>query len=825
MMRKFCVKRWLFHPMARSPFTMLDGGGRFGSIFTIIKDRFLLIDSAQEIFYMAWSGNLGFPPIGSKRETKKALEGFWAGDLSAQQLIDDTAAIRASNWQRQQQAGVDFIPSGEFSLYDRMLDTGVMVGAVAPRFAPLSKSDPLTRYFAQARGFQGTVDGKALDLAALDMTKWFDTNYHYLVPELAEDSQFSLTENIALHSYQAAQKAGLTTRPVLIGPITYLWLAKTRGASQAEVLPRLLDRLLPVYEAALQELAAAGVAWVQIDEPALVLDLPPAIAKLYEATYQRLKKAAGSSKLLLTTYFEGLRENLSLAAHLPVDGLHLDITRAPNEAALLAKLAPANLILSLGIIDGRNIWRADLSAKLTQLEAVAEVVGGERIIVAPSCSLLHSPIDLANESKLDPEIQSWMAFAQQKLVEVVTLTKGLNAGRSAIASELAAADAAIASRRQSKRVHNPAVATEVQSFASKTIARDSAFAKRWQAQQAQLDLPSFPTTTIGSFPQTADVREARQQWRKGALSEAAYEAQLKEKTAEAIRWQEEIDIDVLVHGEFERNDMVEYFGEQLQGYVFSSNGWVQSYGSRYVKPPIIFGDVSRPTPMTLDWATYAQGLTKRPVKGMLTGPVTMLQWSFVRDDQPRADTCRQLALAIRDEVLDLEKAGITIVQIDEPAIREGLPLRAADWQAYLDWAVTSFRLSHYGVKDSTQIHTHMCYSEFNDIMPAIAAMDADVISIETSRSHMELLDAFVDFAYPNQIGPGVYDIHSPRLPNAADMTQLLELAAARLDPAQLWVNPDCGLKTRKWAEVKPALVAMTQAAKSLRSKYEQEEAA
>lgn len=768
---------------------------------------------------MAWSANLGFPVIGLKRETKKALESFWSGQITADEMLTTTAAIAKGNWVRQQQAGLDFIPSGEFSLYDRMLDTAVMIGAVSDRYAPLAKADALTRYFAQARGFQGEFAGQKLDLAALDMTKWFDTNYHYLVPELTGDSQFSLTDNQPLKAYQTAKAAGFTTRPVVIGPITFLWLAKIKGGQES--LPRLLDRLLPVYESVLQELAAAGVEWVQVDEPALVMDLPKSVAALYSASYQRLKKAAGSTKLMLTTYFDGLRENLAMATKLDVDGLHLDLTRAPKEGLAAAEQAPAHLLLSLGVIDGRNIWRADLSSKLAVLEDIASRVGQDRLIVAPSCSLLHSPIDLAEEGKMDAEIKSWMAFAQQKLVEVQTLVKGLNQGRSAIAAELAQSDAAVESRRQSTRVHNPSVNALLAEFSSKTIARTSPFAQRWQAQQASLQLPIFPTTTIGSFPQTPEVREMRQQLRKGTLTQADYNKQMNDQIAAAVRWQEEIDMDVLVHGEFERNDMVEYFGEQLDGYVFSSNGWVQSYGSRYVKPPIIFGDVSRPEAMTVAWTRYAQSLTKKPMKGMLTGPVTMLQWSFVRDDQPRSSTCRQLALAIRAEVLDLESAGINIIQIDEPAIREGLPLRDADRQAYLDWAVGSFRLSYFGVKDSTQIHTHMCYSEFNDIMPAIAAMDADVISIETSRSHMELLEAFVDFHYPNQIGPGVYDIHSPRLPNVAGMVELLELAAARLKPEQIWVNPDCGLKTRKWPEVKPALAAMIDAAKVLRQKYQQ----
>ncbi len=751
---------------------------------------------------------LGFPRIGPRRELKRALETHWRGEADAAALHEAAAALRRRHWQLQKAAGADAVPCNDFSLYDHVLDTAVLFDAIPASHRALFEADPLAGYFALARGHQR--DG--LDLRALEMTKWFDTNYHYLVPELSAGTAFALRPGKLLGELREARALGLEARPVLLGPVSFLRLAKSVDGSDRFAL---LDRLLPVYAQLLAQLADEGVAWVQMDEPCLVTDLDETTRAAYRTAFAALA-GARTPRLLLATYFGALGDNLELAASLPVAGLHVDLARAPEQLDAVLAAWPVERVLSLGLVDGRNIWRADLDAALALARRAGE--DGRELWLAPSCSLLHAPVDLSLEKSLDPTIRSWLAFGVQKLGELRTLADAL-AGRESADAGLAHARTALATRRLSPRVTRSAVRERLAALSPDAGARRSAYPQRRAAQQAVLRLPPFPTTTIGSFPQTLAVREARAKHKSGKLSEADYVAFLEAETERCVRAQEAIGLDVLVHGEFERNDMVEYFGEQLDGFAFTKNGWVQSYGSRCVKPPVIYGDVSRPHAMTVRWSRFAQSLTEKPMKGMLTGPVTVLQWSFVRDDQPRADTCRQIALALRDEVLDLEKAGIRAIQIDEPALREGLPLRRADWAAYLAWAVESFRLAAGGVADATQIHTHMCYAEFNDIIEAVAALDADVISIETSRSRMELLDAFARFAYPNEIGPGVYDIHSPRVPDRAEMLDLLHRALRVLRPEQLWVNPDCGLKTRGWTEVTQALEALVDAARELRREY------
>ncbi|HEV2597418.1 5-methyltetrahydropteroyltriglutamate--homocysteine S-methyltransferase [Sphingopyxis sp.] len=755
---------------------------------------------------------LGFPRIGLRRELKFALENYWAGKSPLAELQAAAAGLRALNWTRQKALGADILPSNDFSLYDHVLDTSALIGAVPPRYDWAGESVDPDLYFAMARGAQqpaacGHAHGG--DTTAMEMTKWFDTNYHFLVPELSAGQRFRIASTKIFNEFEEARALGYATRPVLLGPVSYLMLAKGKAVEPLALLPQLLE----TYAEILARLAALGAEWVQIDEPCLVLDLTCDQRTAFERAYASL--ATRGPKLMLTTYFGGLGDNLDLAAELPVHGLHLDLVRAPDQLEpALAKLQP-HVLLSLGVIDGRNIWRANLPDLYWRLK---ELAGKRDLILAPSCSLLHVPVDLALETSLDPEIAQWLAFAAQKVEELAALAKALNAGEDASFAAFSASRIAAVARATSPKVHDAAVAARLAALDAGATNRTAPFATRREAQRARLNLPAFPTTTIGSFPQTAEVRKARAAHIKGEIDAAAYAQYLRVETRAAVKWQEEIGLDVLVHGEFERNDMVQYFGEQLSGFAFTRAGWVQSYGSRCVRPPILYGDVSRPAPMTVDWWRFAQDQTDRPMKAMLTGPVTILNWSFVRDDQPRAASCRQIALAIRDEVADLEAAGAAIVQIDEAALREGLPLRRSEWQAYLDWAVESFRIASSGVRDDTQIHTHMCYSEFNDIIRAIGAMDADVISIETARSQMELLGAFESYAYPNEVGPGVYDIHSPRIPAEREMTDLLTLAAKHVPPAQLWVNPDCGLKTRKWDEVRPALIAMVAAAKSMRAR-------
>jgi len=769
---------------------------------------------------MVLATNLGFPRVGLKRELKAALEACWSGKQTQEQLQGTARELRARHWKLQKDAGLAHIPSNDFSFYDHVLDTILMTGAVP---AAYGKNIDLHTYFAMARGHQTAGCGhahahksdKPSDVPALEMTKWFDTNYHYIVPVFEADQTFRLASTKPVDEFLEAKKLGIVTRPVLLGPVTFLSVGKRRDhGSTLELLPK----LLPVYVELLEKLAAAGAEWVQIDEPALILDQSHAAHESYRQAYAALTRAKARPKILLATYFGTLKPNATVAYNLPVDALHIDLVRAPEQLDGAIAALPAKGILSLGLIDGRNIWRTDLDKALKLAKHAVEALGPDRVWIGPSCSLLHSPIDLAAETKLDDELKSWLAFATQKLGEIATLTQAVSGDKTADKA-LEASRKAITARSKSPRIHNPAVQKRVKAITPEQAKRKSAYERRKDKQAQRLDLPGLPTTTIGSFPQTAEVRAARADWRNGRKSTADYDRFLEEQTREAIRWQEEVGLDVLVHGEFERNDMVEYFGEQLEGFVFTSGGWVQSYGSRCVKPPIIFGDVSRKGPMTVRWSKFAQSLTAQPVKGMLTGPVTILQWSFVRDDQPRSETCRQIALAIRDEVVDLESAGIAVIQIDEPAIREGLPLLQKDREAYLNWAVECFRLSASGVRDDTQIHTHMCYSEFNDIIASIAAMDADVISIETARSQMELLDAFVNFKYPNEIGPGVYDIHSPRVPSEKEMADLMRLAAKLLPVGHLWVNPDCGLKTRGWPETKTALINMVAATRHLRDEF------
>ncbi|QPI63472.1 5-methyltetrahydropteroyltriglutamate--homocysteine S-methyltransferase [Vreelandella venusta] len=764
---------------------------------------------------MTVSHILGYPRIGAQRELKKATEAYWKGDISREDLEATGQALRLSHWQIQQNAGLDFISVGDFAFYDQVLNVSVMLGAVPARFNAQHEVSAgnvdLDTVFRMARGRAPS----GTPAAACEMTKYFDTNYHYLVPELHKGQSFTLASERLFNEVDEALQAGFTPKVTLTGPLTWLWLGKTKGSDFDRL--SLLDSVLDVYSEILARLATQGIEWVQLDEPALVQDLPLAWQQAYERAYHRLQSAP--LKLLVASYFGALGDNLSLATRLPVAGLHIDAVRAPGQVeSVIDRLGP-HQVLSIGLVDGRNIWRADLAALRERLLPL-KVRLGQRLWLAPSCSLLHVPVDLSQETELDSELVGWLAFARQKLDEVVTLTRLID-NRTTPVDEQRVSEAthALDQRRESTRIHQPAVSSRLAAITAQDSQRQSPYAARAAAQRRALALPLFATTTIGSFPQTGEIRAARRAFKAGELSQTDYEGRMREEIAFVVERQEALGLDVPVHGEAERNDMVEYFGEQLEGFAFTRFGWVQSYGSRCVKPPIIFGDVTRLVPMTVKWSEYAQSLTDKPMKGMLTGPVTILQWSFVRDDQPRATTCRQIALALRDEVLDLEKAGIQIIQIDEPALREGLPLRQHEWQDYLDWAVESFQLSAAGVKDSTQIHTHMCYSEFNDIIGAIAALDADVITIETSRSDMELLDAFQDFAYPNEIGPGVYDIHTPNIPDVAWMVALMEKALEKIPADRLWVNPDCGLKTRGWAEVEPALANMVEAANQLRQRY------
>ncbi len=749
---------------------------------------------------------LGYPRIGAQRELKFALERYWRDGHSAKSaraLLDTGRALRAAHWRTQRDAGLDYVTVGDFAWYDQVLTALAHVGGLPARFECAARPVTLTDYFAAARGNAAQ--------AAMEMTKWFDTNYHYLVPEYTAEMTFDNGVDWLLEEAREAHEEGHPVKAVLVGPLTLLWLGKERGGLVDRLT--LLPRLLSAYRRLLTRLQQQGVAWVQMDEPIFALDLPAAWRDAAHAAYAEL--APEAPRLLIATYFEDASEHAALLKTLPVAGLHIDLVRASGQLAAFLADYPQDKVLSCGIIDGRNVWRNDLDQSLEQLTAARQQLG-ERLWVATSCSLLHAPVDLGNEPALDSELQSWLAFAVQKVREVAVLREALVNGRASVATAFDAAHAAVVARHASTRIHNPLVAQRVAALTKTDACRSAQYPQRVQKQRARFHLPLLPTTTIGSFPQTAEIRQARAAFKSGELDHLGYLEAMRAQVRLSIKKQLEYGLDVLVHGEAERNDMVEYFGELLWGFAITSNGWVQSYGSRCVKPPLIYGDVYLPEPMTVGWAEYAQSLTEKPVKGMLTGPVTILQWSFVRDDQPRSATALQIALALRQETLALEKAGIGMIQIDEPALREGLPLKARDRAAYLDWAVRAFKVASSGVGDATQIHTHMCYSEFGDILPAIVALDADVISIETARSQMELLASFATFDYPNEIGPGIYDIHSPRVPEAEAMAALIRLALERIPAERLWVNPDCGLKTREWSQVDAALTGMVQAARQVR---------
>ncbi|MET0066667.1 MAG: 5-methyltetrahydropteroyltriglutamate--homocysteine S-methyltransferase [Candidatus Thiodiazotropha sp.] len=752
---------------------------------------------------MVTTHNLGFPRIGDRRQLKTALEAYWQNQIEAGQLQETARLIRAHNLQLQ--AGLDWVPVGDFSLYDHVLDTSRMFGHYPARFESPKDISDLDRYFLIARG-RGSRDGATE--APAEMTKWFDTNYHYLVPEWTRESSFRCDPAPLLE--QIGETDGSGIKPVILGPVSFLKLGKSVDGCNPLVL---LDRLLNAYDSLFASLIEAGIEWLQIDEPILVTDLTQEWRHALHMSYHRFQRHP--LKLLLTTYFAPLGDNLRFACELPVAGLHVDLSRGRDELASLIDWLPAHKILSLGVLDGRNVWKSDLNALLDWLEPVHERLA-ERIWIAPSCSLLHLPVDLRRETALDPELSNWLSFAVQKLGELQILAKALNQGRPAVAEALNENARAIRSRRESTRIHNARVQQRLERITPDMGQRSASYAVRRLQQQQTLHLPPLPTTTIGSFPQTGDIRRLRRGLREGSLTPGEYRERLRQEIADTIRQQEAIGLDVLVHGEPERNDMVEYFAEHLQGYAVTRHAWVQSYGSRCVKPPILFGDVERPTRITVEWTRYAQSLTERPVKGMLSGPVTLLNWSFVRDDQPLASTAMQLALALRDEVLDLEAAGARIIQIDEAALREGLPLRRANWQEYLEWALKAFRLTANGVAEQTQIHTHMCYSRFNDIIETISAMDADVITLENARSADSLLDVFDSFDYPSEIGPGVYDIHSTNIPDINQMCERIRAAARRIPAERLWINPDCGLKTRQWQEVIPALQNMQQAAQLMR---------
>ncbi|GAM24787.1 hypothetical protein SAMD00019534_079620 [Acytostelium subglobosum LB1] len=822
----------------------------------------------------ATATNLGFPRMGENRELKKLVETYWEGKLDVHELLAQSKELRAIHWKLQRDAGITLIPSNDFSFYDQILDHLLLFGAIPPRYkvvvdsepALTAKDDPaihgLKTYFAMGRGYQtakaaaeassstaGTAFGSAhvdcntkIDVSSMEMKKWFDTNYHNIVPEFAHDQQFALAPHPKpLREYLEAKQLGIETRPVLLGPLTFLLLGKS-GDHATPYKTRFdsivhLDKLLPLYEQLAQQLAAAGVQHIQFDEPILCLDLikdsevhREQLLKALETSYNRIRQACPSIKLQLTTYFGELRENFALLKTLPINSLHIDCVRGTHDQVLsIAKDLPATWSLSIGVIDGRNIWKSDYKAKVAIIKEVVAVLGNDRVLIGPSCSLLHSPHSLKREAgKVRTEVLDWLAFAVEKLDEIVFLTAATNAefdlAKDAnLLAKYEANQASIQRRSVSPLIHNDAVKQRVANLTPDMFTRSTKYPQRRIAQRARLTtLPDlFPTTTIGSFPQTREVRLARNQLKSGKMTQSAYDEFINEETKKCIQFQEQCGLDILVHGEFERTDMVEYFGEHLDGYVFTSFGWVQSYGSRCVKPPIIFGDVSRPHPMTVAYSTYAQSLTKLPMKGMLTGPVTILQWSFVRDDQPRSQTCFQIGLAIRDEVLDLERAGIACIQIDEAAVREGLPLRIADWDDYFRWAIDSFLLASCGVRDDTQIHSHMCYSDFNDMFTSIQRMDADVLTIENSKSDLKLLRAFEQYGYANEIGPGLYDIHSPRIPTVDEMSERVQQMLKYIPLELIWVNPDCGLKTRGWNETKAALANMVEVAKQLRAKYQQ----
>eukprot|EP00158_Paraphelidium_tribonemae_P007664 Partr_v1_DN28320_c1_g1_i1_m78896 putative 5-methyltetrahydropteroyltriglutamate--homocysteine len=772
---------------------------------------------------MVISSNLGFPRMGANRELKKLVESYWAGKIDQKSLIGGAQNLRLEHWKLQKDAGIEHVPSNDFSFYDQVLDHVVLFGAIPAKYSTIA--DELTQYFAMARGLQTKDADITIDVPAMEMKKWFDSNYHFEVPEFEANQSFRLNANPKpLREFQEAlQMAGIKTRPVLLGPLSFLFLGKSvrRGAEgnfDAMDTLSLLPRLMPAYIELVQKLASAGAEWIQFDEPILSLDLDLTKMKpLFLDAYAQLKRAADKrTRLLVANYFGTVGDNVGIFTELPVDALHIDLIRAPQDLELVIDNLPTKMMLSVGVVNGRNIWKTDLNSSLKTVNFAVSSLGSDRVIVAPSCSLLHSPFSIKSETKMDADILNWMSFAAEKLDEIALLVKAVE-NPEAVANDLQSNSEAIQSRKQSKLIHDDKVKGAIESITPGMFKRKSHFKDRYPAQITRLGLPMYPTTTIGSFPQTKEVRVARQKYRSGEMKPVEYEKFINEQIRDCVRLQESIGLDVLVHGEAERNDMVEYFGSNMRGYVFSQNGWVQSYGSRCVKPPIVYGDVSRPKPMTVETISYAQSLTSKSMKGMLTGPVTMLQWSFVRDDQPRSETTFQLALAIRQEVVDLEAAGIKVIQIDEPAIREGLPLRRKDWDAYLKWAVDAFRLCSSGVRDETQIHSHFCYSDFNDIFKSINDLDADVITIENARSDLKLLEAFHSQGYQNAIGPGVYDIHSPRVPGAAEIQDRVRQLQKYIKPNLLWINPDCGLKTRNQAEVVKSLTNMVSVAKALRS--------
>lgn len=764
---------------------------------------------------MARSSVSGFPRIGPRRELKFATEGYWKGKTSAAELNQVASDLRSRNWALMRDAGVDLIPSGDFHFYDQVLDAIAMVGAVPSRYGHGGGEVDLDTYFAMARGRQTAGQ----DVVAMEMTKWFNTNYHYIVPELAPETEFSLCSDKPVSQCLEAREQGIQTVPVLVGPVTFLLLSKPAPDADPDFEPlSLLSSILPVYEQVLGRLGGEGAEWVQLDEPAFVQDRATADLEALRMAYEQLSGVDGRPKILVKTYFDHAGEAYPVLRDLPVEGVGLDFVAGPSNEDLIAKHGGlGDKTLFAGVVNGRNVWINDYSRSL---ELLGRLKGSAaEVVVSTSSSLQHVPVDLSLETDLDPEIAGWLAFAVQKVTELVTITRGFSDGAGAVAAEVSANQATLEGRRTSSRSTNPQVRSRMKQLSDRDYSRSSSYANRSVVQQAELNLPLFPTTTIGSYPQTDEIRRARALLRTGSITPEEYIEEMKREVERVIRFQENLDIDVLVHGEPERNDMVQYFAEQMEGYLFTTNGWVQSYGSRYVRPPIIFGDVSRPHAMTVDWLKYAQSLTDRPVKGMLTGPVTMLVWSFVRDDQPWEDTCTQLALAIRDEVNDLEAAGFRVIQVDEAALREGMPLRSDRARDYLDWAVRCFRLTTSGVADKTNIQMHMCYSEFGDIMEAIDNLDADVALIEAARSNMELLEDFAQTGYSRAVGPGVYDIHSPRVPSVDEMAEKLRVAASKLDRRWIWVNPDCGLKTRGWAETEPSLKHMVQAAAILRKEF------
>ena len=763
----------------------------------------------------SFTGNLGFPRIGKQRELKKMTEAYWKAAISKEEFIDATREIRSSNWKLQKDK-IDFIPSNDFSLYDQILDMSCLLGVIPERFGWNGENVDIDLMFRMARGV-GRSGANDPSVPACEMTKWFDTNYHFIVPEFRKDTPFKIASDKIFSEFVEAKDAGVMTRPVLIGPITYLSLGKTEAGTEAFDAFELIDRLWPVYIDIFKRLKASGAEWVQIDEPVFSLDLPERIRTVAKQTYQKIAGSNPGLKVLIANYFGPLEDNMQTFFSLPAEAFHIDAVRGGHEIPRIPDLLPDHALLSVGIVNGRNIWVNDFDKSLQLLQSIVNRIGPDRVIISPSCSMMHVPVTVESETKLDPEIKQWLAFAEEKLHEVDCIRQALNG--SDISEELSQNKKVNESRRESQKVHDANLKKKMKSVKESDMLRNASYPKRSETQQKVLRLPLFPTTTIGSFPQTAEVRSARLKYKKGEWTQDQYDQFIESEIEKTIRFQEEIDLNVLVHGEFERTDMVEYFAEQLTGYAFTQAGWVQSFGSRYVRPPVIYGDVTRPKPMTVGWTTYAQSLTRKPVKGMLTGPVTMLQWSFVRDDQPRSETCKQIALSIRDEVADLEEAGIRAIQIDEPAIREGLPLRKKDWPAYLKWAVENYRLATCVVQNETQIHTHMCYSEFKDIMQAIADMDTDVISIEASRSNMDLLDIFKEFEYPSEVGPGLYDIHSPRIPDTDEMVRLIQRAVIVVPKERIWINPDCGLKTRRWDEVIPALKHMAEAAKIMRREF------